>query len=68
MKESETPELARLSHQLNNLLMIIQGNLDLIRMNSTSPEKVASFAETASDALERCTELTDQLSRPSGPE
>lgn len=64
MKESKSSELGQLSHQLNNLFMVIQGNLDLIRMHTTSPEKVASFAQIATEALERCSQLTDCL-RPS---
>lgn len=48
-------------HELNNLLMVIQGNLDLIRMHVSIPEKIAIHLDLATHAVERLAALSEQM-------
>lgn len=46
-------------HELSNLLMVIQGNLDLIRMNLSKPEKIPIHVDLATHAVERLAALSE---------
>lgn len=50
-----------IAHDFNNLLQAVGGNLDLIRSQPASPEKVARWAENANKGVVRGTKLTSQL-------
>ena len=50
-----------IAHDFNNLLQAVGGNLDLIRSQPASPDKVSRWAENASKGIARGTKLTGQL-------
>jgi hypothetical protein len=56
----EVPGAATLEHELSNLLMVVQGNLDLIRLNAAKPEKIPVHVDLATHAVERLAQLSDR--------
>lgn len=50
-----------IAHDFNNLLQAVGGNLELIRTQPANDEKVARWAERASEGLARGIKLTSQL-------
>lgn len=50
-----------IAHDFNNLLQAVGGNLELIRAQPANDEKVARWAERASEGLARGIKLTSQL-------
>lgn len=50
-----------IAHDFNNLLQSVGGNLELIRSQPASGEKVARWAERAGESLARGIKLTSQL-------
>lgn len=56
-----TAEWRRATHDLSNLIMVVQGNLELMRMKLPRGGKLWSQLELASDAAERCRALTARL-------
>jgi hypothetical protein len=59
--ELAAAERRRVAHDLSNFIMVVQGNLDLIRMKLPREGKLWSQLELASDAAERCRALTERL-------
>ena len=62
VEDSTTAERRRIAHDLSNLIMVVQGNLELLRMKVPREGKLWSHLELASDAAERCLALTERLS------
>ena len=62
VEDSTTAERRRIAHDLSNQIMVVQGNLDLLRMKLEPEGKLWSHLELASDAAERCLALTERLS------
>ena len=50
-----------ISHDFNNLLMGVQGHLSLMRINVTSPEKIAAHIQQISMLVETAADLTARL-------
>lgn len=61
VEDSTTAERRRIAHDLSNLIMVVQGNLELLRMKLEPEGKLWSHLELASDAAERCRALTERL-------
>jgi hypothetical protein len=61
-EDSAMAEHRRITHDLSNQIMVVQGNLDLIRMKLEREERPWGHLELASDAVERCRILTQRLS------
>jgi hypothetical protein len=55
-------ERRRIAHDLSNQIMVVQGNLDLLRMKLGREERPWAHLELASEAVERCRILTERLS------
>lgn len=55
-------ERRRMVHDLSNLVMVVQGNLDLLRMKLGPDERVRGHLDSASLAVERCRILAAELS------
>jgi hypothetical protein len=71
MTDAAEAERRRVVHDLSNLIMVLQGNLELIRMGLPREGKPWTHLQLACDAAERCralTELLGALSRESGIE
>jgi hypothetical protein len=49
-EDSATAERRRIAHDLSNQIMVVQGNLDLLRMKLDREERPWSHLELASDA------------------
>jgi hypothetical protein len=60
--ELAAAERRRVAHDLSNLILVVQGNLELIRMKLPREGKLWSQLELASDAAERCRALAERLS------
>ena len=61
-EERTTVERRRIAHDLSNQIMVVQGNLDLLRMKLERDERPWGHLQVASDAVERCRLLTERLS------
>lgn len=61
VEDSATAERRRIVHDLSNQIMVVQGNLDLLRMKLEREERAWGHLELASDAAERCRALTERL-------
>ena len=59
--EPAASEKRRIAHDLSNWIMVVQGNLELIRMSLPREGKLGSRLELACDAAERCRILTERL-------
>lgn len=59
--ELAAAERRRIAHDLSNWIMVVQGNLELIRMNLPREGKLWGRLELAFDAAERCRTLTERL-------
>jgi hypothetical protein len=61
-EDSAMAEHRRIAHDLSNQIMVVQGNLDLIRMKLGREERPWGHLEAAANAVERCRILTERLS------
>jgi hypothetical protein len=61
-EDPTTVERRRIAHDLSNQIMVVQGNLELLRMKLDRDERPWGHLEVASDAVERCRLLTERLS------
>jgi signal transduction histidine kinase len=61
-EDSAAAERRRIAHDLSNQIMVVQGNLELLRLKLPGEEGLRSHLELASEAVERCRVLTDRLS------
>lgn len=61
-EDSVTAERRRITHDLSNQILVVQGNLELLRMKLPLEGKLESHLELASDAAERCRGLIERLS------
>lgn len=50
-----------IAHEFNNLLTVVVGGLDMIRIKRSDPEHVVSLADRATVAVTRCADLTKQM-------
>lgn len=57
---SSTPA-RRIAHDMSNQLMVIAGNLELLRMKLPEEPKLRSYLELAVAAVDRCEALAEQL-------
>jgi hypothetical protein len=57
-----TFERRRIVHDLSNQIMVVQGNLGLLRIKLVREEPPLANLELASEAVERCRILTERLS------
>jgi hypothetical protein len=60
-EDAAAAERRRITHDLSNQIMVVQGNLELLRMKLLR-EGLRSHVDLASEAVERCRVLTDRLS------
>jgi len=66
MKDAQDPaaiERRRIAHDLSNHVMVVQGNLDLLRTKLERADHPFGHLELAADAIERCRILTERLSQ-----
>lgn len=61
VEDSATAERRRIAHDLSNQIMVVQGNLELLRMKLQRDEKPWNHLEHASAAAELCRALTERL-------
>jgi hypothetical protein len=54
-------ERRRIVHDLSNAVMVVQGNLDLLRRKLRPGEKTEGYLDLALEAAEKCRVLTDRL-------
>jgi len=59
---NDLAERRRIAHDLSNQIMVVQGNLDLLRMKLEREERPWDHLKLASDAVERCRILIERLS------
>jgi hypothetical protein len=65
-------ERRRIAHDLSNQIMVVQGNLELLRRKLEREERPLDHLELASGAVERCRALAERLvllsTDPEGPD
>lgn len=61
-EDRATVERRRIAHDLSNQIMVVQGNLELLRMKLLRDERPLGHLDVASEAVERCRILTERLS------
>jgi hypothetical protein len=54
-------ERRRIVHDLCNAVMVVQGNLDLLRLKLRPEERITRHLELAVEAAENCRLLADRL-------
>ena len=59
---NDLAERRRIAHDLSNQIMVVQGNLDLLRMKLEREERPWDHLNVASGAVERCRILIERLS------
>jgi hypothetical protein len=65
-EDRATVERRRIAHDLSNQIMVVQGNLELLRMKLLRDERPWAHLDVAAEAVERCRILTERLSALSG--
>jgi hypothetical protein len=61
-EDAATAERRRIAHDLSNQIMVVQGNLHLLRLKFEREERAWGHLELAAVAVERCRILTEELS------
>jgi len=60
MKEKESP-VSKITHELNNALMIISGNAQLCLMEELKDENLVKNLKTITEQAERAKKIVEQL-------
>ncbi len=61
-QDSAEAERRRIAHDLSNQVMVVQGNLELIRLGLPREGTLGGHLELAAEAAERCRALAERLS------
>lgn len=61
-QSEQLTDLEQITHDLNNQIMVIQGNASLLRMHAAESPELCELAEQIISASQRAAALTKQLS------